>query len=321
MTEVQLLTDKQMHILSLVVVLLLGAGLVLCCRASGGAEPGTSRVATPQPAILPASPAPTATTSPQLSPLATAPSPPTVTVAAGSASPHSIPVYTCRVVQTYPHDRNAFTQGLIYEDGILYEGTGLRGRSSLRKVALASGEVLQYRALAPEYFGEGITIWGQDLIQLTWQSRTGFVYDKDSFVQERIFHYPTEGWGLTHDGQKLIMSDGTATLYFWDPETLAEIGRVQVHDEQGPVVRLNELEYVQGEVWANVWQTDRIARVNPETGQVTGWIDLSGLLTPEDRNPPVDVLNGIAYDAQDDRLFVTGKLWPKLFEIELLPLK
>ncbi len=315
------MTNKQMHILSLVVVLLLGAGLVLCCRASGGAVPGTSGATTPRPATLPASPAPTATTSPPLSPLATAPSPPTATVAAGSASPHSIPVYTYRVVQTYPHDRNAFTQGLIYEDGILYEGTGLRGRSSLRKVALASGEVLQYLALAPEYFGEGITIWGQDLIQLTWQSRTGFVYDKDSFAQERTFHYPTEGWGLTHDGQELIMSDGTATLYFWDPETLVEIGRVQVHDEQGPVVRLNELEYVQGEVWANIWQTDRIARINPETGQVTGWIDLSGLLSPEDRNPPVDVLNGIAYDAQDDRLFVTGKLWPKLFEIELLPLK
>jgi len=316
--EVQALAIKQVRTLFLVAVLVLGTGLVLGCTARGGV--GETSVsaggATSQPSSPAGSPVPSSTTPPP-SPTPTATSPPLATAAAAPQAPDSIPIYTYRVVQTYPHDRNAFTQGLIYQDGVLYEGTGLKGRSSLRKVALESGEVLQYLALAPEYFGEGITIWEQDLIQLTWKTKKGFVYDKDSFVQQKTFRYPTEGWGLTHDGQRLIMSDGTATLRFWDPETLVEIGRVQVHDDNGPVARLNELEYVQGEVWANIWQTNYIARIDPETGQVTGWIDLSGLLAPEDMNPPVDVLNGIAYDAENDRLFVTGKLWPKLFQIEL----
>jgi glutaminyl-peptide cyclotransferase len=233
----------------------------------------------------------------------------------------TIPHYTYQVIHAYPHDPNAFTQGLVYEDGIFYEGTGLRGQSSLRRVDVASGEVQQIISLDEQYFGEGIVAWENRIIQLTWQGNTGFVYDKTSFEQLQAFNYPTEGWGITHDGQKLIMSDGTATLYFWDPETLAEIGRVDVFDENGPVVRLNELEYVEGEVWANVWQTNLIARIDPATGQVVGWIDLTGLLDTAVVTQQVDVLNGIAYDAATDRLFVTGKLWPQVYEIELIPVE
>jgi len=182
---------------------------------------------------------------------------------------------------------------------------------------LETGKVLQLYALPPQFFGEGVTVYGDEIIQLTWQSNTGFVYDKDSFKLLQTFNYPTEGWGITHDGERLIMSDGTSTLRFWDPQTYVEIGRIKVYDDDGPVVRLNELEYIQGEIYANVWQTNRIARIDPNTGQVTGWIDLAGL-SPQDSSQPVDVLNGIAYDAENDRLFVTGKLWPKLFEIKLI---
>jgi glutamine cyclotransferase len=228
------------------------------------------------------------------------------------------PVYSYNVVNTYPHDRSAFTQGLVFEDGVLYEGTGLNGRSTLRRVELETGEVLQIRELPAQFFGEGVTVYGNDIIQLTWRSHVGFVYDRDSFELLQEFNYSTQGWGITHDGERLIMSDGTATLYFLDPETFEEIGRVGVYDNDGSVNRLNELEYVQGEIYANVWQTNCIARIDPQTGQVVGWIELKGLLTPEDRGEPVDVLNGIAYDAENARLFVTGKLWPKLFEIELV---
>jgi len=190
----------------------------------------------------------------------------------------------------------------------------------LRRVDLVSGDVLQIRKLPDQLWGEGITIFSEKIIQLTWQSGVGFVYDKNSFELLKEFHYPTEGWGITHDGKRLIMSDGTSTLRFLDPETFEEIGRIEVRDEDGPVTRLNELEYVRGEIYANVWQTDRIARIAPDTGEVMGWIELARILSPEDRTEPVDVLNGIAYDAENDRLFVTGKLWPKLFEIELIPL-
>jgi glutamine cyclotransferase len=229
-----------------------------------------------------------------------------------------IPVYTYNVVNTYPHDRNAFTEGLVFEDGFLYEGTGHYGNSSLRKVELETGDILQIRELPAQFFGEGITICGNEIIQLTWQSHIGFVYDKDSFELLQEFNYSTEGWGITYDGTRLIMSDGTSTLHFLDPQSFVEIGQLEVFDDNGPVTRLNELEYIKGEIYANVWQTDRIAIIAPETGRVTGWIDLGGLLTAEDRSEPVDVLNGIAYDAATDRLFVTGKLWPKLFEIELI---
>jgi len=228
------------------------------------------------------------------------------------------PVYSYNVVNTYPHDRSAFTQGLVFEDGVLYEGTGLNGRSTLRRVELETGEVLQIHELPAQFFGEGVTVYGNDIIQLTWRSHVGFVYDRDSFELLQEFNYSTQGWGITHDGERLIMSDGTATLYFLDPATFEEIGRVGVYDNDGSVNRLNELEYVQGEIYANVWQTNCIARIDPQTGQVVGWIELNGLLTPEDRGEPVDVLNGIAYDAENARLFVTGKLWPKLFEIELI---
>jgi glutamine cyclotransferase len=230
----------------------------------------------------------------------------------------AIPVYTYNIVNTYPHDRSAFTQGLVFEDGILYEGTGRFGHSTLRRVELETGAILQSRELADQFFGEGITVYGDRIIQLTWQSNVGFVYDKNSFELLQQFNYSTEGWGIIHDGEHLIMSDGTSILHFLNPQTFEEISQLGVFDNNGPVTRLNELEYVQGEIYANVWQTDRIARISPGTGRVIGWVDLEGLLTAEDRSEPVDVLNGIAYDADTDRLFVTGKLWPKLFEIELI---
>jgi glutamine cyclotransferase len=223
------------------------------------------------------------------------------------------------VINEYAHDTGALTQGLLFQDGILYEGTGLHGQSSLRKVDLETGRVLQQYDLAAEYFGEGITIFGERLYQLTWKSRTGFVYSVDTLEQISTFSYTTEGWGLTHDGERLIMSDGSSTLFFLDPETLDVIGQVQVRDGDSPVDRLNELEYVNGQVWANVWQTHWIVRIDPASGQVVGWIDLTGLLDPADVTQRIDVLNGIAYDADQDRIFVTGKWWPRLFEIEILP--
>ena len=225
------------------------------------------------------------------------------------------PVAGYRVVHVFPHDPQAFTQGLEYVDGVLYEGTGLTGRSSIRKVRLENGEVLQIQKVEDQYFGEGITVWRNTLIELTWQSGIGFRYDRASLQRSGTFTYRGEGWGLTHDGTRLIMSDGTAALRFLDPATQQETGRIQVRDGQTPVARLNELEFVKGEIFANVWQTDRIARISPKTGRVTGWIDVKGLLDARDAGRGVDVLNGIAYDAAGDRLFVTGKLWPKLFEI------
>lgn len=222
-----------------------------------------------------------------------------------------------RVVHVYPHDPEAFTQGLVYLDGFLYEGTGLNGRSSIRKVRLENGEVLQIQKLDPQYFGEGIAIVGNSLFGLTWQAEIGFVYDRQTFQRTGTFSYRGEGWGLTQDGRRLIMSDGSSYLRFIDPATRQELSRIQVRDGGKPVERLNELEYVKGEVLANVWQTERLARISPKTGQVLGWVDLSGLLSAREAQS-VDVLNGIAYDAQHDRLFVTGKLWPKLFEIKIV---
>ncbi len=241
---------------------------------------------------------------------------PTSTV--GSSENGVIPVYTYEIVNTFPHDRDAWTQGLVYVEDVLYEGTGRQGQSNLRTIELETGNVLRLHRLPVQLFGEGVTVLGDKVFQLTWKAHVGFVYDKDSFRLLQVFTYPTQGWGITHDGQRLIMSDGTSTLHFLDPETLEEIGQIEVYDQNGPVTRLNELEYIHGEVYANVWQTDRIARIDPQTGQVTGWIDLTGLLSEKDRVEPVGVLNGIAYDAENDRLFVTGKLWPKIFEIELI---
>ena len=227
------------------------------------------------------------------------------------------PTYVYQVVKTYPHDRAAFTQGLLLLDGFLYVSTGLNGQSSLRRVELETGKVLQRQAVPQQYFAEGLTNFGNDLIQLTWQSNVAFVYDRATFQQKRTFSYPGEGWGLTTDGNRLVMSDGTATIRFLDPATFRETGRIEVKDRGRPVIHLNELEMVKGEIYANIWQTDRIARINPQTGQVVGWIDLAGLLGPGELQWGA-VLNGIAYDARADRLFVTGKLWPKLFEIKLV---
>lgn len=222
-----------------------------------------------------------------------------------------------QVITVLPHDPEAFTQGLVYDQGFLFEGTGLKGRSSLRRVSLQTGEVVQWHALSPDEFGEGITVFGDRIYQLTWQSHLGFVYDKTSFELLTTFEYPTEGWGLTHDGQRLIMSDGTATLHFIDPASLNETGRVTVYDRGTPVTHLNELEYVNGFVYSNVWPTDRIARIDPESGCVAGWIDLSGLRGYLPVGATVDVLNGIAYDAQNDWLIVTGKLWLTVFVLQI----
>jgi glutamine cyclotransferase len=225
--------------------------------------------------------------------------------------------YSYHIVNVYPHDETAFTQGLLIDNGVLYEGTGLYGGSSLRCVELETGEILQFYALPNQYFGEGITIFDDKIIQLTWQSNKGFVYDKESFELLQEFSYSTEGWGITHNGSQLIMSDGTSTLHFLDPETFQKIGQVEVHDN-GAVENLNELEYIKGKVYANIWLEEKIAIINPQTGQVEGWINLSGLQTMENQDPN-NVLNGIAYDATSDRLFVTGKRWSQLYEIQLIP--
>jgi glutamine cyclotransferase len=227
-------------------------------------------------------------------------------------------VYKYSIVNTYPHNPNAYTEGLAFDNGYLYEGTGRYGSSSLRKVDLTTGDVVQVHSLPAEYFGEGITVHDDNIIQLTWQSRTGFVYGKDSFNLLRQFTYPTEGWGLTCDGERLIMSDGTSILQFLNPVTFQPMGQIEVRDNDKPVNNLNELEYVKGKVFANVWKTDRIVIIEPSDGHVTGWIDLSGLLQTQNYSGRVDVLNGIAHDAPTDRLFVTGKLWPFLFEIRLV---
>ena len=235
-----------------------------------------------------------------------------------NACAQSVPVDGYRVVRTYPHDRNAFTQGLVYLDGVLYESTGLNGRSSLRSVELASGRVLQSRPVSAEYFAEGLAFLQNKLFQLTWQNGVAFVYDRMSFRPLATLKYPGEGWGLTTDGQHLILSDGSPTLRFLDPATFRELKRITVSDRGRPVSQLNELEWVKGEIYANVWQTDRLVRISPSTGRVLGWVDLTGLLTDAERYSGVDVLNGIAYDAQGDRLFVTGTLCPKLFEIKIV---
>jgi glutaminyl-peptide cyclotransferase len=232
----------------------------------------------------------------------------------------NLPVFGYQIVKVYPHDANAFTQGLQYVDGVLYEGTGLNGKSSIRKVKLETGEVLQKRDVPAQHFGEGITIWKNDLIELTWQSEIGFVYDKTTFMPRKTFQYVGEGWGLTHDGVNLIMSDGSERLRLIDPTTFAERRRIQVTDGGYPVRNLNELEFVKGEIYANIWQTDYIARIARD-GRVLGWIDLGGLLSAQERAGVTvagGVLNGIAYDEAKDRLFVTGKLWPKLFEIKIV---
>jgi glutamine cyclotransferase len=235
-----------------------------------------------------------------------------------SVAPAAPSLYGYRIKKTYPHDRGAFTQGLVFRDGHLWESTGQHGTSSLRKVELESGRVLRSVALAKEYFGEGMTILKGSVFMLTWQNGEAFVYGQDDFRQLKSYKYAGEGWGLTHDGGSLIMSDGTSQLKFLDPDTFGVRRVLSVTDAGAPVAQLNELEYVRGEIFANVWQDDRIARIDPKTGRVTGWVDLTGLLPESERDEDTDVLNGIAYDESGDRLFVTGKLWPKLYEIKLV---
>ncbi len=230
-----------------------------------------------------------------------------------------VPEFGYRIVNVYPHDRNAFTQGLFFRDGVLYESTGLQGFSTIRSVSLTTGEVVRQLDLAPQYFGEGIVDWGDRLISVTWRAKRGFVFAIDDFAEQGRFTYDGEAWGLTRDEFSIILSDGTERLRFLDPESFAEIRSIVVTLRGRKVRNINELEWIEGEIYSNIWQTDWIVRINPKSGIVTGMIDLSGLLPSSDRiSGHTDVLNGIAYDAESKRIFVTGKNWPKLFEIELV---
>lgn len=262
---------------------------VLACGAGGGEAPAVS------PAVsLPAPPPP------------------------ANPGPVEPRVLGYRVARQFPHDPGAFTQGLFFHGGVLYESTGLRGESSLRRVQLETGEVLFERRLLPTLFGEGAALAGERIVQLTWQAGIGFVYDRETFRLLREFRYAGEGWGLTFDGERLVMSDGSDTLRFLDPDTLRETRRLRVRADGAPLDRLNELEWIKGEIWANIWTEDRLARIRPDTGEVTAFVDLEGLLPPASRRPDTDVLNGIAWDPSGRRLFVTGKKWPTLFEIEIV---
>jgi glutaminyl-peptide cyclotransferase len=241
-----------------------------------------------------------------------------VTGAARQPAPRAgkAPTWRHEVVRSFPHDPDAFTQGLLFRDGFLYESTGRKGRSSLRKVEIETGKVVQRLGIGSQYFAEGLAAWGSQLIQLTWETNIGFVYDRATFKPLRTFTYKGEGWGLADDGSRLVMSDGTPELRFLNPQTLAETGRVRVLDGASAVDDLNELEVVKGEIFANVWLTDRIAVIAPATGRVVAWLDLKGLMPAQVDSDAV--LNGIAYDAARDRLFVTGKLWPRMFEIRVV---
>ncbi len=226
--------------------------------------------------------------------------------------------YTYKIKNTYNHDKNAYTQGLMYEDGIFYEGTGQYGESSLRKVKIETGEVLSSLNMPADVFGEGIVVFKDKIIQLTWKSAKGFVYNKENFNLQTEFYYPTQGWGITTDGKELIMSDGSEKIYYMDPTSYVESHRFEVYDNKGPIYNLNELEYINGDIYANVYGYDYIVIIDPETGKVKGKIDLSNILSKKDITSKIDVLNGIAYDKKGDRIFVTGKWWPKVFEIDIV---
>lgn len=244
--------------------------------------------------------------------------PTTVVVPATNRTPAEPPTYTYEIVNTYPHDPTSFTQGLVFENGVFYEGTGLNGESRLLKVEVSTGKILKRLEIPDQYFGEGLTLLQGKLYQLTWKDETGFIYDRDTFAKQGEFKYRGEGWGLTHDGKSLILSDGSHQLRFFDPATFQEQRKINVYDKDRRVEELNELEYVKGEIFANIWQSrdGMIARIDPKSGDVLGWIDLRDLKRQQN-GPEADVLNGIAYDAAQDRLFVTGKKWSKLFEIRL----
>lgn len=242
----------------------------------------------------------------------------TPTPAPSASAVAAIPTYTFEIVKSYPHDTRAFTQGLVYENGHLLESTGLNGQSSLREVDLATGKVLKKINVPAQYFAEGLTEYKSKLYQITWQSNKGFVYDRATFQKQKEFSYTGEGWGLADNETSLILSDGTSKIRFLDPATFAVQRSIDVtYDDGRALSQLNELEYIDGEIYANVWQTDVIARIDPKTGKVLSWINLSGLLPAGERTAQTDVLNGIAYDAAGKRLFVTGKLWPKIYEIKL----
>ena len=227
------------------------------------------------------------------------------------------PVQSYKVVATFPHDTSSFTQGLVFaSDGQLYESTGLEGESTLRRVDIATGQTLQKIDVPSQYFAEGLAMVGDELLQLTWRHKLGFVYDRKTFKQKRTFSYKTEGWGIAYDGtSNLVMSDGSDTLTFLDPKSLAVAKTLRVMDAGRPVSNLNELEWIEGEIWANIWMTDRIARISPRTGEVNAWIDLSSLFPVAQRMPPADVMNGIAYDKATRRIYITGKKWPRLYQI------
>ena len=240
-----------------------------------------------------------------------------VTLLVGGAG-STAPVSGFQIVNAYPHDPQAFCQGLVFENGQLFEGTGQNGTSSLRLVELETGRVLKHVPIDRRYFAEGITLLNESIYQLTWRARQAFVFDRDTLAYKKTFRYRGEGWGLTHDGTHLIMSDGSSTLRFFDPETFTQVRRLPVRDGRTPISKLNELEFVKGEILANIWYSDRIARISPDDGRVLGWIDLA-LLWPKRQRPSREhVLNGIAYDEAGDRLFVTGKNWPKLYEIRVV---
>ncbi|MBN1387808.1 MAG: glutaminyl-peptide cyclotransferase [Bacteroidales bacterium] len=227
-------------------------------------------------------------------------------------------LYSYRVINMYPHDINAYTQGLVYHDGYLYESTGGEGKSTLRKVEIETGKIMKIHNLESKFFGEGLVLYDGRLFQLTWRNNVGFVYDIQSFEEIKRVHYTTQGWGLTSNDRELIMSDGTNKLYFLEPEYFTVVSSIEVYDDKSHVWQLNELEYINGEIWANIYTTDRIARIDPSTGKVLAYIDLTGILPDEDRHPELAELNGIAWDEDNDRLFITGKNWPRLFEIELV---
>jgi glutamine cyclotransferase len=244
---------------------------------------------------------------------------PDPTISAGATTQPSSPSSKYTVINRFPHDPKAFTEGLVFQDGVLFESTGRLGQSSLRRVDRDTGAVIQIHDLPAQLFGEGITIWQNRVIQLTWRTQVGFIFDTDTFQLLGQFEYPGEGWGLTHDDTRLIMSDGTTTLRFLDPITFKGAGVLDVHDSQRPVIGLNELEYINGQIYANVWPTDRVAVISPESGAVTRWIGLDGLFSPKQLSDPEAALNGIAYDPLKHHLLVTGKLWPWLFELEENP--
>lgn len=301
---------------SLLLALLVGAGVFAVTRWEGAVAPPPVVATAPAPSTeAPAAPPTASLESASASPLALATAAPLAPVAPPA-------VYDYTVVATYPHDPAAFTQGLVYQDGVFYEGTGLYGESSLRRVEPATGRVLQQHNLDATLFGEGIAVLGEQIYQLTWKNGIAFLYDRTTFQEKGQFTYATEGWGLTHDGQQLIMSDGTPVIYFRDPATFEETRRITVTVEGAPVPQLNELEYVEGKILANVWQTDYMLRIDPATGIVDAIYDFTGLLAqaPPSTSPtPPDVLNGVAYDSATQRLFVTGKRWPALFEVEMRP--